>query len=50
MGYGTARSWGVPTHDERDLEFARKFGLPIFDIVMPPSGEHHWLPARWHRD
>ncbi|MBF0482105.1 MAG: leucine--tRNA ligase [Desulfovibrionaceae bacterium] len=38
MGYGTGAVMAVPAHDQRDFEFARKYGLPI-KVVIEPEGE-----------
>ena len=38
MGYGTGAVMAVPAHDQRDFEFARKYGLPM-QIVIEPKGE-----------
>jgi len=38
MGYGTGAVMAVPAHDQRDFEFARKYGLPI-RVVIQPAGE-----------
>ena len=37
--YGTGSIMAVPAHDARDFEFARRFGLPIREVIRPEGGE-----------
>ncbi|HZZ86586.1 MAG TPA: leucine--tRNA ligase [Anaeromyxobacteraceae bacterium] len=37
--YGTGAVMSVPAHDQRDFEFARKYGLPIRVVIQPAQGE-----------
>jgi leucyl-tRNA synthetase len=39
MEYGTGAVMSVPAHDQRDLDFARKYGLPVIVVVSPQDEE-----------
>ncbi len=38
MDYGTGAIFGCPAHDQRDLDFARKYELPVIDVFEPGEG------------
>ncbi|MGZ9808933.1 leucine--tRNA ligase [Pseudoroseicyclus sp. H15] len=63
MDYGTGAVIGCPAHDQRDLDFARKYGLPVIDVFKPLGsdesvGDTAFVPAKtemvryvcWHGD
>lgn len=43
MEYGTGAIFGCPAHDQRDLDFARKYKLGVVPVVLPPGED----PARF---
>jgi leucyl-tRNA synthetase len=47
MEYGTGAVMSVPAHDERDFEFAKKYNLPIRQVISEPrhEHEHHQMQA-----
>ena len=45
MGYGTGAVMAVPGHDERDFEFATKYGLPITQVIAVDGETYD--PTRW---
>jgi len=38
-GYGTGAIMAVPAHDQRDLEFARRYGLAVVEVIRPPEAQ-----------
>jgi leucyl-tRNA synthetase len=51
MSYGEGAVMGVPAHDERDFEFAKKYGLPITQVIDVPGREYSldaWKP--WYSE
>ena len=45
MTYGTGAIMGVPAHDERDFDFARRLNLPIPTVIAPPNWDGQPLEA-----
>jgi leucyl-tRNA synthetase len=39
MGYGTGAIMSVPAHDQRDFEFARKYGIDVRVVIQPEGGD-----------
>ncbi len=54
MDYGTGAIFGCPAHDQRDLDFARKYGLAVTDCFLPaeggePVGKTAFVPMKSER-
>lgn len=42
--YGTGAVMGVPAHDQRDFDFAKKYGLPVKRVIVPADAQHAEFP------
>ncbi len=42
-GYGTGAIMAVPAHDSRDFEFAKKYGIPVREVISPDGKKHKEL-------
>jgi leucyl-tRNA synthetase len=47
MSYGTGAIMAVPGHDQRDFEFAHRFGLPVREVIAAPDGPQDDLPEAY---
>ncbi|OOG40914.1 leucine--tRNA ligase [Rhodanobacter sp. C05] len=47
MGYGTGAVMAVPGHDQRDFEFAHKYGLPIKQVIAVAGEGSDYDPNQW---
>lgn len=45
MGYGTGAIMAVPAHDDRDYDFAKKFGIEIIEVIKGGNIEKELTPA-----
>ena len=51
MDYGTGAIFGCPAHDQRDLDFVRKYGLPVLDVFKaeadaPDVADEAYVPPK----
>lgn len=46
MEYGTGAIMSVPAHDQRDFEFAAKYGLPVKQVIAPEAGKEEAGPLQ----
>jgi leucyl-tRNA synthetase len=47
LWYGTGIVMGVPAHDQRDFDFAKRYGLPIKTVIAPPGYQGEPLEAAY---
>jgi leucyl-tRNA synthetase len=47
LSYGTGIVMGVPAHDERDFDFAKRFNIPIRMVISPPEWSGEELSQAW---